>query len=267
MDKVKLIEQVLKASGRVTAKKARGSATIIYSKNGETYCLTNHHVIESNIEYKDVWDDLIKRDRKKDFVNPVEIDFGRLTDDGVYMASTTVLADIIAHDREQDLALLKFRDNIDYPKANLLPLNEVNPVPLMSQLACCGAAMGEKPVITFGHLNGIQVEIDNYEYWMSSAPSIFGNSGGGVFLSQDDDWYFLGIPSRITVVPLGFGASAVTHMGYFVPVFRIYKWLEDMCYQFIFDPAYTPDKCKEMRESKKASELSLFVHQRAQSEG
>jgi hypothetical protein len=269
MNRNTLIEQVLRVSGRVTAKKARGSSTIVYSKKGETYCLTNHHVIESNIEYKDVWDDLIKRDRKKDFTAPVEIDFGRITDDGLYMASTTVLADIVCHCKEQDIALLKLRDNIDYPAAQMPPEDKCQTIPLVSELCCCGAALGEKPIVTFGHLNAVQIEIDNYEYWMSSAPSIFGNSGGGIFLKREngksESWYFIGIPSRISVVPLGFGANAITHMGYFIPIPRIYKWLEDMCYQFIFNPEYTPEKCEELRKARQAQELSLFVHQKAQS--
>ena len=98
--------------------------------------------------------------------------------------------------------------------------------------------------------NGVDNEIDNYEYWLSSAPSIFGNSGGGIFVHTEKDWFFLGIPSRIAVTG-GWGGSAVTHMGFFIPLFRIYDWLEDNCYQYIYDETMTKDECDELRESSK----------------
>jgi len=198
-----------KASCRVEAVKARGSCTIIYSKNGETYALTNFHVIEKNIEYKEIWDGLLQKDVKKEFKKTVEILYPRVEGDRV-IGYSTVLADIILHHEQQDIALLKFRDKIDFVTAVWYPKEEAMDVPILTPLACIGAALGEKPIVTFGHLNGIQIEIDNFEYWMSSAPSIFGNSGGGVFALKDDQWLFLGIPSRISVVPMGFTAQAVT---------------------------------------------------------
>jgi len=254
-----ILEQVLKPSVRILAKQTIGSGTIVYSKNGDTYVLTNHHVIEKNIEYKEVWDTVIKKDVKKDFTSPVELDAGRFDDTGRYIASTAVLADIIAYNKEQDLALLKVRDNINYPTATLYPYDKAESVPLLVPLCCCGAALGQKPIITFGNLNGVQIEIENFEYWLSSAPSIFGNSGGGVFINEDNQWKFLGVPSRVSVVFLGFSGSPVTHMGYFIPVFRIYKWLDDICYQFIYNDNFTPEQCDKLREEKKERELAMYM--------
>ena len=254
-----ILEQILKPSVRIMAKEAIGSGTIIYSQKGSTYVLTNHHVIEKNIEYKQVWDTVIKKDIKKDFTAPVELDAGRFDESGRYIASTTVLADIIAYDKEQDLALLKIRDNIKYPTSELYPHDKAASVPLLVPLCCCGAALGQKPIITFGNLNGIQIEIDNFEYWLSSAPSIFGNSGGGVYVSEGESWKFLGIPSRISVLFIGFGGSAVTHMGYFIPAFRIYKWLDDICYQFVYNKEYTIEQCDKLREEKKEKELAMYM--------
>jgi len=255
----KVLDEVLKPSVRILAKDAIGSGTIIYSKDGQTYVLTNHHVIEKNIEYKQVWDNIIKKDVKRDFTSPVELNVGRYDDTGRYIASTSVLADIIAYSKEQDIALLKVRDNIQYNTAKLYPHEEAKNVPLLVPLCCCGAALGEKPVVTFGNLNGIQIEIDNYEFWLSSAPSVFGNSGGGVYVNENGTWKFLGIPSRISVVFIGFGGSAVTHMGYFIPAFRIYDWLDSVCYQFLYNPDYTPEQCDKLREEKKAKELAMYM--------
>jgi len=86
---------------------------------------------------------------------------------------------------------------------------------------------------------------------MSSAQTIFGNSGGAIFRwSQSRKKYeFIGIPSRISVQPMGFSADAITHMGYFIPIERVYKLLDDNCYQFIYDKNYTIKQCKKMRDS------------------
>jgi hypothetical protein len=262
-ERKKVLEQVVKCTARVRAKEAIGSGTVVYSKDGNTFVLTNHHVIEKNIEYKQVWDGLLRRDVKKDFFSPVELDFGRFDERGRFIASSTVLADIVLYDKPQDLALLKVRDVIDYPSAKLYPREDADRVPLLVPLCACGAALGEKPVVTFGNLNGMQIEIDGYEYWLSSAPSIFGNSGGGVYIYEDGDWYFLGIPSRVSVVFIGFGGSPVTHMGYFIPVFRIYRWLEEYCYQFIYDAAYTIEECEKMREEKRERELAMYMRSQA----
>ena len=237
-------------SCRVSANKARGSATIIYSKKGSTFALTNHHVVESNISYKNVWDNVLKKEVKKEFTEVVEILFPRLVNSHVVGYSTT-LADILAYDAHQDIALLKFRDVSPYPSVRLYPREKAKEVPFLATLACVGAALGQAPIVTFGNLNGKQIEIDNYEYWLSSAPSIFGNSGGGVFYLENDQWFFVGIPSRISVVPLGFGANVVTHMGYFIPLYRIYNFLEENYYQFLYDENYTEEQCAKMREERR----------------
>jgi len=262
-ERIKVLTQIVKQSARIRAKEAIGSGTVIYSKEGNTFVLTNFHVIEKNIQYRDVWDNLLRKDVKKDFLSPVELDFGRFDESGRFIASSTVLADIILYNKPQDLALLKIRDDIEYPSAYLYPKEQAENVPLLAPLCACGAALGEKPVVTFGNLNGFQIEIEGYEFWLSSAPSIFGNSGGGVYTLLNNNWHFLGIPSRISVVFIGFGGSPVTHMGYFIPVSRIYKWLDEQCYYFLYDEKYTIKQCEELREEKKEKELALYMRSKA----
>ena len=207
-----ILEQVVRPSVRIVANKAMGSGTIIHSKPNEkngkfdTYVLTNHHVIESNIKYEDkVWDDTLEKDVKKRFTSPVEVNLGRYTDLGFFLAAGQCQADIVTYTKEQDIALLKLKDTVTYPTALLYPHKEARDVPLFHTLVCCGAALGEfPPTVTEGRLNAFQKEIDNFEYWMSSAQSVFGNSGGAVYTAIEDKWCFLGIPSRIAVVPIGF---------------------------------------------------------------
>lgn len=251
---MKLVE-AFKSSCRVDANQAKGSCTIIYSGGGETFALTNFHVIGNNIKYGTYWDSLLHIDIKKELKDAVQILFPRMDKHNDVIGHATVTADIVLYDKEQDIALLKFRDETPYPAVMWHPKEDVKNVPILSRVAAIGAALGQKPIATEGLLNGKQIEIDNYEYWMSGAQSIFGNSGGGLFVLKDSEWFFLGIPSRIAVQPMGFANQAITHMGYFIPLFRIYDWLEDNCYQFLYDDKFTSEQCDTMREEKTKNEL------------
>ena len=243
------------ASCRVDAKNARGSCTIIYSKNGETYVITNFHVVQNNIKYGTAWDPLLQRDKKTELRDKAQILFPRMNKNNDVIGWSTVDADIEMYHKEQDMTLLKFRDETVYPVVKWYARDKIKSIPILSDIACIGAALGQKPIATLGLLNGKQIEIDNYEYWMSGAQSIFGNSGGGLFILDDEDWFFLGIPSRTAVQPMGFTAQAITHMGYFIPLHRIYDWLDDNCYQFLYDETFTSEQCEKMREEKAKNEL------------
>jgi S1-C subfamily serine protease len=256
-----ILEQVVRPSVRINAKDATGSGTIVHSKEQDTYVLTNHHVVDKNIEYKEkVWDNILEKDVKKKFTSPVEVNAGRYDEAGHFLAAINCQADIITYNKERDLALLKLKDTIKYSVANLYPFEQAKNVPLFKHLICCGAALGEfPPCVTEGRLNGFQKEIDNFEYWLSGANSIFGNSGGGIFITIENNWYLLGVPARISVIPLGYGGSAVSHMGYFIPAFSVFEWFDDMCYQFIYNPEFTKEQCDKLREEKKEKELAMFM--------
>ena len=83
-------------------------------------------------------------------------------------------------------------------------------------------------------------------------PLIYGSSGGAMFLAKSGE--LIGIPSRVPVI--GWGTIPITHMGLFIPIDRIYKWLEKENYDFLFDPAKSEKKSLELREEriKKAKE-------------
>ena len=87
---------------------------------------------------------------------------------------------------------------------------------------------------------------------MSSAPTIFGNSGGAVYRwsSARKQYEYIGIPSRISIQPMGFSADAITHMGYFIPIDRVYKLLEDNDYQFIYYSKVSIEECNKARKKK-----------------
>ena len=55
----------------------------------------------------------------------------------------------------------------------------------------------------------------------------------------------IGIPSMVAVIGW---SSAVTHMGLFIPIERIYRWLEKERYDFIYNPEKVEKVCLEERE-------------------
>jgi hypothetical protein len=121
---------------------------------------------------------------------------------------------------------------------------------MLMELYCVGCGLGERPLMTYGYLSGMNREIENYHYHLSSAASIFGNSGGAVF--EKDSLSFIGVPSRISVTLFG---QAITHMGYFIPISRVYDFLDEQCFQFIYDSKYSPSECEKLREQKREKEL------------
>ena len=53
---------------------------------------------------------------------------------------------------------------------------------------------------------------------------------------------------------MGFSADAITHMGYFIPIDRVYDILDENDYQFIYDSKFSIDDCKKARSKKQKPE-------------
>ena len=53
---------------------------------------------------------------------------------------------------------------------------------------------------------------------------------------------------------MGFSADAITHMGYFIPIDRVYALLDDNDYQFIYDDKVSIDDCNKSRDKKQSPE-------------
>jgi len=261
MDRKMLHEKVLYPVVRVFAEKGIGSGTILYSKpyeespeEYETYVLTNHHVIASLLTYKKEWDPVLQRDVKREIKAAGTVqEFRYRPGRTIVVGESSVQADVVAYDVRQDLAMLKLRDIKKYEYvADMWPRHKL--LDMLMDLYCVGCGMGQRPLMTDGKLSGMGIEIENYDYMLSTAASIFGNSGGAVYVV--DTLQFAGVPSRITVSM--FGYQAITHMGYFIPINRVYNFLEEQFYQFIYDSNYTPSKCNIIREQKRERELTDY---------
>ena len=95
---------------RVRARGASGSGTIIYSTDGSTYILTNHHVVSKSIKLEKRWSGLLRSERKVDIFELVEVHLFDYRWESRAVGGTTIQADIVAYDRDEDLALLKLRN-------------------------------------------------------------------------------------------------------------------------------------------------------------
>ena len=258
-------EQMFYPTVRVRTKRAGGSGTVVYSEKHKdevyTYVITNHHVVSDSVKVEKKWDSVLKRKVDKEILDTVFVEFFRYNNYSHTVGSFAVEADIVAYSEVeggQDWALLRVRDreNLADYVANLFPLNDIDNVHIFDEVYAVGASLGHPPVASDGHISYMDDEIDHYKYWMSSAPTIFGNSGGAVYRWNGDNkqYEYIGIPSRISIQPMGFSADAITHMGYFIPIDRIYNLLEENDYQFIYDDKVSIEDCEKARKEKQAPE-------------
>lgn len=255
-------DEVIYPVVRVRAGNAGGSGTVVYSKKDmmgkwRTYVMTNHHVIESLVEVKEQWDPVLKKQIKQEVTKTASVEFFKYNNLSHTVGSFAVEADIATYDVPQDWALLELRDHENGAQsvAHLFPSDSIpKEIHVMDETYAVGASLGHPPIATNGHISFMDDEIDNFKYWMSTAQTIFGNSGGAVFRYSKEraKYEFIGIPSRISVASLGFlGADAITHMGYFIPIDRIYNLLESHIFQFIYDPTTTVEACEKLRRDKR----------------
>ena len=104
-------EEMLDTAIRVNTA---GSGTVLYSKQHdnkwESYILTNYHVIGKQITIREIWDGLKGKKIKRETREPVTafwFDYVRCSRS---VGTRGRIADIVAHDEQRDLALLRLRD-------------------------------------------------------------------------------------------------------------------------------------------------------------
>jgi S1-C subfamily serine protease len=230
-----LHKYVLYPSVRVRVDNAQGSGTVIASiKSGDkfvTYVLTNFHVVESAITIKQEWNPITKKEEKKETRATVEVEIFKYLDMSIASGTLIVLSDIVNWDKDQDLALIRLRID-DFIQPAILPMEKtINLLKIFRNVYLCGSGAGRSSFPTFGHIASLVDEIENLPYWMVTAPSVFGNSGGGVFLA--DSKQFIGVPSRLAVTFAMWAPNAIYHMSYIIPISRIYEWFKTIDKAFL----------------------------------
>jgi hypothetical protein len=249
---------------RVRTEKSGGSGTVIYSKPDpekpeeyQSFVITCEHVVNDAIKTKRDWDSLIKKTIEKEVLEQVNVEVF----DYVYMSkvnsSNSCKASIVAYDKMHDIAILK----LDSPKkieytTEMVDRNQISEIKLFTPTWTSGCSLGHEPFANPGYVTYLNEIIDNKLYWMSNGASIFGNSGGAVFLAETGKQ--IGITARISTIQLGFGVDVVTWMGFFVAPQRIYEFFDQQELKFLYDSGDTY-KAAMTRRAAKEKEARLMV--------
>ena len=114
-------EKILYPVSRVRAADSGGSGVLVYSKEdsqrpGEyiNIALTCEHVIAKNVTVKDEWDTVLKREVKRDVTTEVTIEMFDY-DNSEVVSANSIKADIIAYDKNHDLAAVRLHSKKQMP--------------------------------------------------------------------------------------------------------------------------------------------------------
>ena len=232
-----LHRMILYPTVRVRAGDVIGSGTIIASiKNGtrfDTYILTNYHVIQEAIQIKEEWNPIKKKNEQKETRATIEVEQFKYQNMSTNTGTLLILSDIMEWNKDHDLSLLKLRSDEYFQPVKLLPKEKVEGLRIFDEIITSGCGAGRSPFPTSGMLASLQDEINNLSYWMVTAPSVFGDSGGGTYLRRTLE--FIGIPSRGVVTFVGWSPNVVYHMSYIIPISRIYEWLGETGWASLYD--------------------------------
>jgi hypothetical protein len=142
-------------------------------------------------------------------------------------------AHLIAYDVALDVAVLSLDTRERVPcGARLASREHCSELAIFDSIYAVGCPLGNDPIPTYGELASTHHVVDGSTYWMISAPTYIGNSGGGVFDARTHE--LIGVFSKIYT----HGASRSTivpHMGLCTPLPFVYDWLEREGHASLFD--------------------------------
>jgi len=231
---------------RVSTGYGVGSGSIIYSSLNEkekysTYVLTNFHVVSDAVLLEEVWDTDLQRHVQREKRSIVYVEIFKYGNISTPVGTLRVEADIVLYNYDEDMALLKLRIEDQVQHVALLS-DTIPDVKVMDESVAVGCSLGFPPLPSVGVITRLNFQIDSLPYHMSCSQIIFGNSGGAIF--KADTGELIGIPSLVPIVGWG---TPITHMGLFIPVERIYAWLSQQHYDFIYNPDLTEVECLNLR--------------------
>ena len=231
--------QMLYTTVLLSAGTGTGSGTVIFSGKVDvdgktevhTLILTNHHVVKRSIHIKEEWDPRAKKEIKKETRDLVEAFWFEYNDYSIMVGKTGRRAEIIAYDANTDLAVVRLIDTERFVEdvANLMPLEDR--LHQFEKVYAVGAGLGFPPFSTDGTVGFNDGLWKGNRYVLTTAPIIFGNSGGALFRWSDtsNSYELVGVPSAVSNA--GF-SGPVAHMAWSIPIETVYKVLESnyLCY-------------------------------------
>jgi hypothetical protein len=210
-----LVGPVVQIAGDATV----GSGVLLESRQTRedewlTYLLTSWHVV------RDIYGSTDRVDM------PVDVKV-YLEDGTTRMESATMLV----YDVELDAALLRLATERQIQfGARLASRTRVEEIQVFDSVYAVGCPLGNDPIPTAGEVAATRHVVDGETYWMISAPTYIGNSGGGIFDAESHE--LLGIFSKIYTHGT-MRSTIVPHMGLVTPLEKIYDWLDDAGYAHV----------------------------------
>lgn len=260
-----LREKILYPVTRVRAGSVGGSGVLVYSQPDPkeptkfiNLALTCQHVVDGLVKVREEWDPVLKKDRKQDFFEEAMIEIFDY-DGSKVVSSNATHADVIAYDKHHDLAIVKLHNfrPMEYV-ATIIPKEQIKDLDLPAPCWTSGCSLLHDPFMNPGTLTYLREIIEQKTYLMANAPSIFGNSGGGLF--HGESLNLLGLTSRITGITVGFGLDIMTWMGFSTHPERLYEFFDQWELQFIYDSSddwYSAAARREKRQKEALRDLLL----------
>ena len=211
-----LVGPVVQIAGEATV----GSGVLLESQRIDgtdeylTYLMTSWHVV------RDIYGSVDRVDE------PVGVKV-YLEDGSTAMQTATMLC----YDVALDVALLRLETTSPVKYGARLPSRKrLQSVRVFDPVYAVGCPLGNDPIPTAGEVAATSHLVDGDRYWMISAPTYIGNSGGGIFDAESHE--LLGIFSKIYTHG-AMRATIVPHMGLVTPLEKIYDWFETTAYGYL----------------------------------
>jgi S1-C subfamily serine protease len=226
-----LQRDVLAPSVQVNAKGSVGGGTLLSSRENRTYVVTAFHVVSK----------LAGPGSDRETREPADV---TLYDAGGE-PEETVAADLVEWNEGKDLALLRLRSVKEYPRVSRLASREtLRAVRVFTPIYAVGCPLGHDPLPTLGEIATLHKEVKGERFWMMNAPTIFGNSGGGIFHRESRE--LIGVSVMVCTYE-GAVATPVPHLGVLVSLEAVYDWLDGLGLRCIYDPGVPSASCSPDR--------------------
>jgi S1-C subfamily serine protease len=236
-DPAALQHDILGPSVQVNIDGSVGGGTLLFSRETHSYVVTACHVIQK----------ILSGGADDETRAPAEVtlydDLGAVTD--------IVEGDLVAWDERKDLALLRLRTVHELRNvARLASRETLRSIRVFTPIYAVGCPLGHDPLPTLGEVATLNKEVNGERFWMMNAPTIFGNSGGGVFHRESRE--LLGVSVMVCTYD-GAVSTPVPHLGIMVSLETVFDWLDSLNYHFIYDPEFPLEAFESVRSAKLAT--------------
>ena len=213
---------LLHPSVQVNAKGGAGGGTIVYSRPEKaeaygTYVLTAFHVVAKSVHK----DEHGREQRRTVAVTVYRADGSE---------DERIESDLLAWNEKRDVALLRLRSSRPFAVARLAGAERLSTIAVFTRVTAVGCPLGHDPLPSQGEITTLRKDVQGERFWMMSAPTIFGNSGGGVF--ERESLEFIGVSAMLCTFDNP-GATPVPHMGILIPLASIRQWLATTEYGYV----------------------------------